>query len=238
MEATTTAGRMDALCRFIEFWLGPRKEDYGESADAVGKFPLPMPLRQIYKFAGRWPRQDGLNLIPFAVPAFSHQDHLWKLDSVKRADDGKLIFLNENQGVWDCRTVVGVEEPPVWCVRDQLDEKGESFTLEKLVSNSLSRFITTCVLQELVLGSRLLFSDNACRDGGLCTRFESEKGHAAAVWLDGPYVYGHDNHFRLWNKVLVYNWDDSFWFAANDEQGAAFLREQQGPPVAVQLRAG
>ncbi|HEX4609513.1 MAG TPA: hypothetical protein VH092_15045, partial [Urbifossiella sp.] len=59
MEAAMAADRMDALCEFIEFWLGPRLPAYGEPAEIVKAHPLPMPLRRLYEFAGRWPDRSG-----------------------------------------------------------------------------------------------------------------------------------------------------------------------------------
>ena len=34
-RAQTAAERMDELCRFIEFWLGPRKAEYGVPEDEL-----------------------------------------------------------------------------------------------------------------------------------------------------------------------------------------------------------
>src|SRR5918998_5674690 len=77
LEAGTASARMDALCVFIEFWLGPRRSSYGESARALSERSLPMPLKRLYEFAGRWPHWEHRGSIEaFAVPAFSHQDSL------------------------------------------------------------------------------------------------------------------------------------------------------------------
>lgn len=58
-EATEPGARMDALCEFIEFWLGPRQASCGEPAESLAAHALPMPLHRLYEFAGRWPRWDG-----------------------------------------------------------------------------------------------------------------------------------------------------------------------------------
>src|SRR5438552_19191174 len=103
LGAATAGARMDALCEFIEFWLGPRQASYGESPQALAEHPLPMPLKRLYGFAGRWPSWDYEGPIRYAVPAFSHQDSLAALHDLKYEGDGKVNFLSENQAVWDCR---------------------------------------------------------------------------------------------------------------------------------------
>src|SRR4051794_39634246 len=60
LEAGTAGARMDALCEFMEFWLGPRRSSFGELARVLEERPLPMPLKRLYEFAGRWPRGGGL----------------------------------------------------------------------------------------------------------------------------------------------------------------------------------
>lgn len=224
MEATTPDTCMDALCEFIEFWLGPRRPDYGESTQALSERSLPMPLKRLYEFAGRWPHWNHQGPIEYAVPALSHQDSLATLAKLKYEGDGKVVFLNENQGVWDCRTLVEGDDPPVWCYGDQIDEDKNWFTGEKLICESLSRFLATFVMQELAFGSRLYLCDE-----GLNTRFTTERISAVPVWTDGLYVHGSDYNFYLWRDVLVAEfWSDAF-LAANHEGGIKFLMENQGP---------
>ena len=119
---------MDALCEFIEHWLGPRRPSYGESEEALASRSLPMPLKRLYQFAGRWPSvRDDQEPMQFVVPAFSHQDYLLTLPKLKVEGD-KIVFLNENQGVWDCRTLPEGEDPPVWRRGDQIDADRNLFT--------------------------------------------------------------------------------------------------------------
>jgi hypothetical protein len=56
MGAKSASERMQILLHFIEFWLGSRRLEYGESAEALAALRLPIPLRVLYEFAGRWPR--------------------------------------------------------------------------------------------------------------------------------------------------------------------------------------
>jgi hypothetical protein len=229
-RAATATARVDALCEFIEFWLGLRRPSYGEPVEAVAARPLPTPLRRLYEFAGRWPGRDDHGPIRYAVPALSTQDALASLQHLKTAEDGKVIFLHENQGVWDCRTLFEGDDPPVWCHGDQADEHGDWFAGERLVCDSLSRFLVTFVLQELTVGSLLCLCDE-----GLVARFESERGSAVPVWTDGPYVHGGRHNYHLWGEVLVADAWDAHLLAANHPDGVRFLTENQGPVHEIHL---
>ncbi len=223
MEARDAVSRMDALCEFIEFWLGPRQQSYGEPARALRARSLPMPLERLYEFAGRWPSWEDDGPMQYVVPALSRQDGLVALEHLSTEADGKVVFLSENQGNWDCRTLPDGEDPPVWCYGDHVDEHENWFTGEKLVCDSLSRFLVTSVLQELSLGSRLhLFDD------GLTARFESQRSRSVPIWTHGPYVHGNDHEFELWGDVLVANLWGDHGFAANHPEGIAFLTDNQG----------
>ncbi|HWE39290.1 MAG TPA: hypothetical protein VG406_22260 [Isosphaeraceae bacterium] len=229
LEATTAGDRMDALCEFLEFWLGPRQDDFGEPIEELDRRPLPMPLRRLYGFAGRWPRRDGRTPLAFAVPVLSHQDDLLLLDELTTADDGKLIFLHENQGVWSCRTLPKGDDPPVWCC-DHVDEAGKRSTRERLVCDSLSRFLATFVLEELTFGSRLCLLDD-----GLTDRFRSESAAAIPVWQDAPYVDRNDWNFFLWGDVLVFDHVVGVFMAANHPAGIAFLEANQWPMDRIRI---
>jgi hypothetical protein len=230
LEAETPAARMDALCAFIQFWLGPRRESYGESAEAVGRRPLPLPLRRLYQFAGRWPAKDDDATIEFSVPALSHQDTLIPLDKLRTTDDGKLVFLEENQAVWECNTLPEGDDPPVWCDGDIVSPDDGWFTGEKQVCGSLSRFLVTFVLQELTFGSRVHL-----RDTNLEARYRSEMDRATLLWREGPYVNGNHHTFHLWGHVLVASHYGDLVFAANHPEGIAFLTANQGPVRMLQV---
>jgi hypothetical protein len=233
LEAANSGMRMDALCDFIEFWLGPRTPSYGESGEAVSERSLPMPLKRIYEFAGRWPNWDRQGPIGYAVPALSHQDSLATLKKLQYEADGKVTFLHENQGVWDCRTLADGDDPPVWCYGDQMDQQNNWFHGEKLICDSLSRFLTTFVLQELALGSRLYLCDETLTD-----RFVSERDSAVPVWTNGPYVHGSLHDFHLWRNVLVAELWGDYFLAANHEESIAFLTQNQGPIDLIDLMMG
>src|SRR5262245_43947607 len=90
-DATSPVGLMDELERFIEFWCGPRRPEYGEPPEALQKLPLPDPLRRLYAFAGRWPpiNKD----YHYVGHIFGAQDALVALDKLQYLDDGKVVFL-------------------------------------------------------------------------------------------------------------------------------------------------
>ena len=233
LEAATPGARIHALCEFIEFWLGPRRPSYGESARALAERPLPMPLKRLYEFAGRWPVWDRQEPIEYTVPALSHQDSLVALHRLKYEADGKVVFLYENQAVWDCRTLATGEDPPVWCYGDQMDEQENWFRGERLVCELLSHFLATFVLQELTLGSRLHLCDE-----GLNTRFVAERDSAVPVWTGGPYVHGSVHNYYLWGDVLVAELWGDYCLAANHHEGIEFLTENQGPVDLIGLMMG
>lgn len=225
IDAPTATDRMDALCRFIEFWLGPRQESYGESKESLAGRHIPTPLRRLYQFAGRWPNWDDSCPVASGIPAFSHQDVLLALNWLERLPDGRIIFSNENQGMWGCRTLSEGDDPPVWC-RDDFVTVQERNGGDKLVCDSLSRFLTTFVLQEAILGSRLCLHDPR-----LGSFFELQSGSADAIWLNGPYVYDSEYSFFLWRGVLVARLWNAHFFGANSQMGIQFLIENQGQPT-------
>jgi hypothetical protein len=230
LEAETAKARMDALCEFLQFWLGPRRDEYGEPIEELDRRPLPMPLRRLYEFAGRWPRREGVSPLAFAVPVLSHQDYLLLVDELTTADDGKLIFLRENQGVWDCRTFPKGDDPPVWCFGDHRDEQGQWFRGERVVCDSLSRFLVSFALQELTFGSRLCLFDD-----GLTDLFRSESAAAVPIWHGNFYVHGNDWSFLLWGDVLVFDHVEEPFMAANHPTGIAFLEANQGTVDRVRI---
>jgi hypothetical protein len=227
LEATNASARMDALCKFVEHWLGPRRSAYGEPSSALAGRSLPMPLQRLYEFAGRWPNWNYRHLIEWNVPALSHQDSLVNVENLSYASDQKVIFLVENQGGWDCRTLAAGDDPPVWCNK----EMDLQSTKDNAICDSLSRFLTTFVLQELTLGSRL------CKyEEGSPTHLEVEKNSLVPLW-NGPYVYGNKDYY-LWGDVLVAKLSGKPFFAANRQEGVEFLTKNQGPINTIRLMIG
>jgi hypothetical protein len=234
LKAETARARMDALCEFIEFWLGPPCSSPGESEWASRERRLPMPLGRLYECAARWADREHPAQRGHFVRIFTYQDWLVAPDHLTYDENGKVIFLEENQQAWDCRTWPEGEDPPVRCYRELADKPGVVHRSEELVCESLSRFLTTFVLQELTIGSRRHLTDD-----GLSARFAVERDSAVPIWIDGPYVYGgdHNYNFYLWGRVLVadFDGDGSFTFATNHEEGVRFLTENQGPVNGIHM---
>lgn len=226
-NASTASERMDALCEFIEFWLGPRLEEYGEPAAEVDSYNLPLPLNRLYKFAGRWPANDKRRESPHAVGAFFCQDALSRLEKLELEGKNRIRFLTENQGCWTCSTLVEGDDPPVWC--DGAHEDGK----RKKVCESLSRFLVSFVLQELAAGSKLSLVDE-----GLSKKFAASKSEEVPIWERGPYVYGSDANYWLWNGVLVSQGYEDYSLHANAPEGIEFLTQNQGPVCSIQFMVG
>src|SRR5690348_3282157 len=103
LTACSAQERMNALERFIEFWYGPRKPEYGESEGRLQPLRLPYPLRCFYAFAGRWPfpKPTVINDDSFFYSGEA-ADHLYTLDHIKLRSDGRLEFFGEYTGFWTC----------------------------------------------------------------------------------------------------------------------------------------
>jgi hypothetical protein len=146
---------MDELGRFLEFWYGPRRPDYGESEERLGRLSLPHPLRLFYALAGRWPSPEpGREMDYFYTGAAGH--HLHDLDHVKLRPDGRLSFFMEYQGDWYGLTLTGGDDPPVWIEgrwddpADVLDRHRKALPKSKQVSGALSKFLITHCLMTTV----------------------------------------------------------------------------------------
>jgi hypothetical protein len=225
-SASAPNGLMDELEKFITFWLGPRKKKFGVPESALKKLQIPGPLRRLYAFAGRWKRPHPD--VNEDTEIFSIQDHLRTPEQLKHTPDGKLIFLNENQGNWRCATLPEGDDPPVW-VENVFGTYGQGEW--GLVTNSLSRFLVTFCLQELLFGSRICLHDK-----NLLRHFESANDEAVPLWVGGPYAHDRDLSFHLLHGcVLVGPGSGLRCFAANHDSGLRFLTAHQGEIREVDL---
>ncbi len=211
---------LSELEKFIVFWLGPRKEEFGVPADVLDRYQLPTPLRRLYAFAGHWKRLCRYTKLEEDI--FSLQEHLRPPDRVEPTPDGKLIFVDENQGNWTCATLPEGQDPPVW-VEDVFNNYGQ----EKwaLVTESLSQFLVTFCLCDLLFGSNLHLTDK-----GLERWFQSSMSEAIPLWSEGVYPnWGEKFSFYLvGGSVLVGNLGGGISFGANDDEGKKFLKSRQG----------
>jgi hypothetical protein len=237
MEAVTASVRMDALCAFIEFWLGPRQPSYGESAEALSQRSLAMPLRRLYEFAGRWPSGKALGPVDHLVPALSHNEDLASLHGLEAREDGRIGFAGDEHAMGEYRTLPSGDDPPVWFHLEYPKESKERVRKEEFVCDSLSRFLVMFVLRQLARSSRHFLQDD-----GLSARFATERDAALLIWTaelpvwfgrEEPYRHRHD--FYLWRGVLVISVMDRVTFAANHPEGIRFLNENQGQVFEIRL---
>jgi hypothetical protein len=149
LEASDARERLDELGRFLEFWFGPRRAEFGESVEAIRSRALPFPLAWFYELAGRWPTPvpDGPLENLFYAGGACH--HLWPLEMVEPRPDGRLKFYCEYQGDWIGLTLSDGEDPPVWIEGSWIDGNDE-VKGEKQICASLSRFLVTHCLMALV----------------------------------------------------------------------------------------
>src|SRR5688572_12547739 len=102
---TTADARQSGLEAFLEFWLGPRRPDYGEPAETLEKMELPGALRRFYAFAGRWPPAFP----GYCSSRFHAQDRFLPLEpgpgGFVRRSGPYVVFASENQGGWAAATL-------------------------------------------------------------------------------------------------------------------------------------
>lgn len=156
---------MSELERFIEFWYGPRRPEYGEPI-AANEYPeLPGALRRFYNFAGRWPSPGAAEDDYFYAGHGGH--HLLSLELVmtpptwarSQTPKGRLRFFMEYQGDWSGVTEPKLPDPPVW-IRGHWDDEEETQgtpkprTKTRQVATSLSSFLITHCLMATVYESK------------------------------------------------------------------------------------
>jgi hypothetical protein len=108
----------------LESWRAGEVEGYG--AEKLEHVPVPSELRRYYRVAGRLPTWN-LHLVP--------------PDELVVGDDGRVVFIVEEQGVYSFATLPSGEDPPVWLYEDHVPvELGER----------LSRFLLQYAVHEAV----------------------------------------------------------------------------------------
>jgi hypothetical protein len=183
---------MPSLLAFISRWVPDLGPEHRLAREKIPEF-VPEPLRQLYELTGNYP---GL---------FYAQDQLISPDHLRLAD-GRLAFVWENQGLWTCETLPGLDDPPVF----RQDWVGEPNLVE--VDASLSRFLATFCLQELVLGAEHLFeSDGGEHPEALVTAGLSD------LWVGGRYAWGASRSFFLCTDALIMAGDGYLWLGFNDD---------------------
>jgi hypothetical protein len=224
---------MDELERFLEFWYGPRKPEYGEPEERLRKPPLPEPLRRFYAFAGRWPSpQPGHGMDFFYTGSGGH--HLHDLDFVKLLPDHRLQFFMEYQGDWNGLTLPEGEDPPVWIrgywddpADDELDDDERNALRPKFkqVSDALSKFlITHCLMTSLYE-----WTNSPCNstDDYLATWFRRSK-NKTLIWTaeENGCPWYHGSFFLFEGSILVHQIGSFHQFGAIHRAGIELFEQR------------
>jgi hypothetical protein len=193
-----------SLEHFLLTWHNYAPGWYGIEPEKLAATLLPEPLRRLYAATGNWPGKNGLGSL------FCYQDYLCPFELLK-ADDGRLVFAWENQGVWEASTLSEGQDPPVWI---RLDEKSW-----KPLCGSLAQFLITLCLHETVLGC-----DHLASGENLLARMIGEGKHVAPLWLDGPYAdmrnespLGRRSFHVVDRRILIM---DDHWCGTNSAEEA------------------
>lgn len=200
-----------ALLEFTVRWVPDLSPEHRIEPSLIPKF-IPPPLRAIYEVTGNWP-------VPYTEQwrkpnwihgLFGPQDQLLPMHKLE-PKDGRFTFLQENQYVWTCETLIDAEDPPVYS--DAMAYETGTEEMQE-VCGSLSHFLTTYCLQELVFGSRHLF----CVDSKPTAPEELVKTNLQSLWEQGVYVRKEPSHsfYICDERVIVMNTWGDYWIASNE----------------------
>jgi hypothetical protein len=236
---STADARMSGLERFLQRFLGPRRPDFGASADEVRSIEMPAPLQRFFSFAGRWP---GHNPQTPLVNRFCMQDMLCALARSPNGGnqwvpmlqymDNRLVFVWENQGVWVAATERAGDDPPVW-ITEKCSHR-EKQQVWRQLEKPLSHFLVSFALQELMFGSELLAVAPRALE-----KFEGAGLPVEPVWIRGEYAWGIDrpSYFLVGESFLVrrapYEADGDDWYGCKNGMGAGVLGSL-GLPTQIQ----
>jgi len=197
-------------------WVPDLRPAHGIDAALLPSF-IPPPLRAIYELAGNYPvHYTEQWRRPYWTPGlFGTQDQLLPPDQLE-INDGRFRFIHENQGVWWCETLIDHNDPPVYANID--DNRAHE------VCSTLSNFLTTFCLQELVFGAKRLFA----ADSGLAAIGDLTLEAPKEIWDNGVYVWsGLTNltysYYLCGGRLMVMDSGDDYWLAYNDESAASLI---------------
>jgi len=226
---TTADVRLTGLERFLEFWLGPRRPEYGEPAESLATMELPDSLRRFYAFAGRWPPAFP----PYCMNRFHVQDRFLPLDpgpwgNVYRSGP-YFVFVAENQSVWEVATLPSGDDPGVW-VSEDCSHRSSS-PIWRQLDNPLSHFLVTLVLQETMFGSKF----GACHENAL-SLFANAGCEVEPIWLNAEFTWPEVRHsYFLVDRRILLRRDsgnlalDDQWYGLNDPAAAELVERLNLP---------
>lgn len=215
------------LERFIEYWLGPREDSYGTEPAVLAELSLPGPLLQLYRFAGNWPSPCGRQKANHVVPAFSKQNSLRKAQALNYSSDNEyLIFINENQGVWELITRASGDDPEVWLHYPEYGDWQQSRDQWLPLHPSLAEFLACFCLRELVFGSKELNYDTH-----LLKHFQNQP--SITLWRNARFSDDTSFDFYLYANGAILECEG--FFASNTQVGIDMLNEHQSPISRISL---
>ena len=172
---------MLALDRFLSIYYGDCQVEFKPNLQEIAAWQIPDSLKYFYSFAEKYP---GIN---------DFQDGLF-LNRGQDTDRGKLcIYRSLYRNYFTvCYTTVNGTDPPVWI--EQLIEY-EKLT-SKLVCDSLSQFLVTTSLQQVLFSSKYFYDfikiDRDINLNNLLSAIKEQKYKVSLLWQS--------NHF--WNFFL------------------------------------
>lgn len=211
------------LLDFIAGWVPELSTKHRVEPSLIPSF-VPPPLRAIYELTGNYP-------VPYDEPwrpgmrisrLFATEDWLLPFHQLVVRGD-RFTFIEENQNVWSCETLINKDDPPVFS--SSCDDSGTEI---REVCPSLSHFLTTFCLRELVFGSQnLLWLESGPANPG-----ELVKGDLVPLWLDGKYSYEAKDSFFLCGRNLMVmsgSWCGraACWLAYNRKEASKLLRARR-----------
>lgn len=191
------AETMQSLDDFLSNYFGDCKVEYNPDLAAIKARQLPLSLKYLYSFIGKYPGQHGDWL--------HTQDTLVSGNRIFR---GKRSFLYENQGCWEYATELDGYDPPVW-IDGVLREEGY-----KYVCDSLSQFLITFCFQEAIFASKYYFAFDDSIDNIVSTLQKEniettllwQGTYANDVWFNNDYNFRNSNSFYLAeDSILIGN---------------------------------
>ncbi|WPC39572.1 hypothetical protein [Clostridium sp. JS66] len=125
--------------------------------------------------------------------------------------------MSENQGNWTCEVEANNDNSSVYS--DAAEVWDENALGHEIVCKSLSHFLITFCLQELVFGSKYV--------GTINDKFRMEQilKKSEPLWLNGFYVNKERDHsFYVYDeKILIMDYA-GFWYACNDESSLHLIK--------------
>ncbi|MDO3410872.1 hypothetical protein QWJ34_13955 [Saccharibacillus sp. CPCC 101409] len=211
---------IERLKAFICKWAGPAKPEYGLKPREIPA-DLPAALQELYRFAGNWPNPAYENspYPPAMRPRLFEAQDIWMGAGELRREADRITFLLENQGSWSCQVDANREDSPVYSDAARLwDDRLEE---PEIVCPSLSHFMTTFCLQELVFGS-LHFGK---LEGSLDPAVFRDTLHP--IWLDGYYVFKEPSHsfYLCGNDLLIMDYYSDVWYGCLDDRALSLIAD-------------